>query len=131
MLPRTITIASLAFLVLGLAAVGVATKRLADLDRESAGLLRAGREAGDTFVETLQGEHAERQLQAYDQRRAVALARGAARRDRLLGLLGVVAGGLGLAVASALRRIAAEIEEQRRPFDVDARRGAPAAGGRA
>jgi hypothetical protein len=129
MSPRTITLVSLPALLLGLGVMAHATLRIRDLDRRSAALLRAGREAGDSFVETLQGEHATRQLQAYDERRAVTLARAGARRDRLLGLLAAVAGGIGLAAASAFRRIAAEIEEERRHLERDDTLPGPPGGG--
>jgi len=111
---RTATLASLLALALGLFAVGHATWRIQGLEAESAGLARTGRVAGDSFVETLQGEHATRQFQAFDRRRAVALARGSARRDRLLGVLLLVAGAIGLASTAAFRRMARELEEERR-----------------
>jgi hypothetical protein len=129
MSPRTITLVSLPALLLGLGVMADATRRVRDLDERSAALLRQGRAAGDSFVETLQGEHAARQLQAYDARRAVTLARAGARRDRLLGLLAAVAGGIGLAAAAAFRRIAAEIEEERRHVDRDTLPGPPDDGG--
>jgi hypothetical protein len=114
MSPRTITLASLLALGLGLGAVGHATWRVRELDAASARLARTSREAGASFEQTLQGEHAARQFRAFDERRAVALARAAARRDRLLGLLLAVAGALGLGAAAAFRRMAEEIEEERR-----------------
>lgn len=114
MSPRTIIVASLLALGLGLGGVVHASWRVQALELESAGLAEAGRDAGASFVETLQGEHAARQFQAFDRRRAVALARAAARRDRLFGLLLAVGGGIGLAAAVAFRRMAREIEEERR-----------------
>ncbi len=117
MSPRSIALASLAALLLGLGATGRSTWRLRALDAEAAGLAEQSRRAGDTFVETLQGEHATRQFQALDRRRAVVVARAEARRDRLLGLLLVAAGALGLGAASAFRRMAREIAEGRQPID--------------
>ena len=114
MSPRTITAVSALALAAGLALVGHATWRIQALDERSAGLAQAGREAGASFVETLQGEHATRLFEALDRRRQVALARADARRDRLFGLLLMIAGGIGLAAGSAFRRISAEIEEDRR-----------------
>jgi len=124
MSPRTITLLSLLALLAGLGTMGWATWRIAALDGESAALAAAGREAGASFEQTLQGEHATRQFEAFDRRRAVTLARAGARRDRLLGLLAAVAGGLGLGAAAAFRRIAEEIDEERR--HLDALRGPPA-----
>jgi hypothetical protein len=74
----------------------------------------AGRAEGASFVETLQGEHAERQRVAYDRRRAIALSLAAARRDRLLGLVLTAAAGLAGGALSVMARIAAEVEEDRR-----------------
>jgi hypothetical protein len=111
MSPRTITAVSALALAAGLALVGHATWRIQALDERSAGLAQAGREAGASFVETLQGEHATRLFEALDRRRQVALARADARRDRMFGILLVVAGGLGLAAGRAFKRIAAEIAE--------------------
>lgn len=111
---RTLALLSLLALALGVGLVGWSTWRLRDLEQASAGLAEAGRRAGDSFVETLQGEHAARQFRAFDDRRAVALARAAARRDRLFGVLLAAAGALGLGAAAAFRRIARELEEEER-----------------
>lgn len=124
MSPRTIALLGLLALLAGLGAMAHATWRIAGLDGESARLAEAGRAAGASFEQTLQGEHAARQFEAFDQRRAVALARAEARRDRLLGLLLAVGGGLGLAAATAFRRIAEEIDEARRQVEEE-RRGDP------
>jgi hypothetical protein len=109
----------LAFLCLPLAVGGLglavhATTRVRSLEVE---LAAAGREIGDagaSFVETLRGEHAERQRLAFDRRRAAALALAEARRDRLLGVLGAVGAALAAGGLVQLGRIAAEIEEDRR-----------------
>jgi len=114
MSPRTISLLGLLALLAGLAIIGHATWRIQRLDAESATLDASGRQAGASFVETLQAEHITRQLEAFDRRRAVALARAEARRDRLLAVLLVLGGAIGLASGAAFRRIAAEIEEGRR-----------------
>lgn len=100
--------------LIGLGVAAHASVRVARDQRQLTELAVAGRAAGESFVETLQGEHVEQQLLTYDRRRAAALALAAARRDRLLGL--VIAAGAGLAAAglSVLSRIAAEVEEDRR-----------------
>ncbi|ACG72331.1 hypothetical protein AnaeK_1098 [Anaeromyxobacter sp. K] len=100
-----------------LAGLGVAlhaTWRMAALERALQGADAEAREAGRSFVQTLQGEHAERQRIALDRRRAVALDMAAARRDRLLGLLATGAAGLLGAALSVMGRISAEVEEDRR-----------------
>jgi hypothetical protein len=117
MSPRAISLVSLLALASGLGLAGHATWRIGALERASATLAQAGREAGTSFEETLQGEHAARQFRAFDERRAVALARASARRDRLFGVLLVAGGALGLAAAAAFRRIAREIEEERRHLE--------------
>ncbi len=98
----------------GLAAAAHSTFRVNALEAELAALASEGRAAGDSFVQTLQGEHAERQRAAYDRRRVLAIELATARRNRLLGFLGVGAAGLLGAALSVMSRISAEIEEDRR-----------------
>jgi len=110
---------TLAFLCLPVALAGLAVSvhagfRIRRLELELAATGREGREAGASFVETLQGEHAERQRLAFDRRRAVALELAAARRDGLLGIVGVVASGLAAAGLLTFSRIADEVEADRR-----------------
>ena len=90
------------------------TFRVNALEGELAALAREGRAAGASFVETLQGEHAERQRAAYDRRRVLAIELARARRNRLLGFLAVAAAGLAGAALSVMSRISAEVEEDRR-----------------
>jgi hypothetical protein len=91
-----------------------ATFRTSHLEREVASAASAGEAAGASFVETLQGEHAERQRLALDRRRELAVELAAARRDRLLGFLAVAAAGLAGSALSVMSRISAEVEEDRR-----------------
>ena len=100
--------------LVGLGVAVHATFRVTEGERRLVELAAAGRAAGESFVATLQGEHAERQWLAYDQRREAALALAAARRDRLLGLLGACAGVFVAAGLSVLSRISEEVEEDRR-----------------
>ncbi len=102
-----------------------ASLRVAEEERRLAALGATGKAAGESFVETLRGEHAERQMLAFDQRRAVALSLAAARRDRLLGVLAAVAAVLVAAGASVLRRIAEEIAEDQRHVAGQGRRDGP------
>jgi hypothetical protein len=73
--------------------------------------------AGQSFVATLQGEHAERQRLLFEQRRTAALGLAAARRDQLIGVLLVGAAGLLAAALSVMRRLAEEVAEQRAAVD--------------
>ena len=91
-----------------------ATFRSSDLEREIVTVTSAGQAAGASFVDTLQGEHAERQRLALDRRRALALELAAARRDRLLGFLAVAAAGLVGSALTVMSRISEEVEEDRR-----------------
>jgi hypothetical protein len=102
-----------------------ATFRVNAVERSLAALASEGKSAGRSFVETLQGEHAERQRIAFDRRRSLAHDLAAARRDRLLGLLAVAASGLAGAALSVMSRIAAEVEEDRRHVDASAREARP------
>ena len=109
--------AALLALPLALAGVGVsfrATWKLAEERRQLAELGAAGRAAGESFVETLKGEQAERQWIAYDERRALALSMATARRDRLLGVLATAAALMFAAFAFILGKISEEVEEDRR-----------------
>lgn len=98
----------------GLGGVAQGTIRVRQLERELTALADEGKAAGNSFVETLRGEHAERQRVAFDRRRRLALELAAARRNRLLGFLAVAAAGLAGAALSVMSRISAEIEEDRR-----------------
>ena len=109
----------------GLALTLHATFRVNALERELAMLASEGRAAGASFVETLQGEHAERQRALFDRRREIALDLAAARRDRLLGFLGVAGAGLAGAALSVMSRIAAEVEEDRRHVSASSREHRP------
>lgn len=111
--------ARIALLCIPIALLGVgvavhATLRVSEGERRLAQLAATGKEAGASFVETLKGEHAERQWLAYDQRRVTALSLAAARRDRLLGILAAAAAILVAAGASVLRRMAEEVAEDQR-----------------
>ncbi len=106
--------------LVGLGVVVYASVRVAEGERRLAELAAAGREAGESLVETLQGEHVERQILTYDERRAVALSLAAARRDQLLGVLVMVAAALLAAGLLVMSRIAAEVEEDRRHVADDA-----------
>jgi hypothetical protein len=104
-------------LPVALAGIGVAvhaTVRMAEEQRHLAELAVTGRAAGESFVETLRGENAERQWIAYDQRRVLALAMAASRRDRLLGILAVAAASMFAGGSWVLSRISEEVEEDRR-----------------
>ncbi len=100
--------------VAGLAFGVHATFRVNRLERQLAALASEGQSAGASFVETLQGDWAERQRVAFDRRRELALDLAAARRDRLLAVVAVAAAGLAGAALNVLSRISAEIEEDRR-----------------
>ena len=97
----------------GAAVVARASVRVRAIGAELRAVTTAGDAAGASFVETLRGEHAERQQLAFDRRRALALDLAAARRDRLLGALAVAGAALGGAAAHALSRISSEIDEDR------------------
>jgi hypothetical protein len=117
-MPRTKTaLLCLAVTLAGLAIAAHATVRVARGERELVALAAASKAEGDWFVDTLRGEHAERQRLALDQRRTLALSLAAARRDRLLALLAAVAAGLVMGARAVLSRIATEVEEDRRHVD--------------
>ncbi len=98
----------------GLALTVQATFRVNAEERALAAARAEGKAAGESFVATLQGEHAERQRLLFERRRTLALQLASARRDRLLGLLLVATAGLAGAALSVMSRISAEIEEDRR-----------------
>jgi hypothetical protein len=98
----------------GLALTLHATFRVNGRERDLAAARAESKAAGESFVATLQGEHAERQKLLFERRRTLALELAAARRDRLLGFLLTGAGGLLGAALSVMSKIAAEVEEDRR-----------------
>jgi hypothetical protein len=105
-------LALLAAVALGGAGVAAhATRRVRAAEAELHQVASDGEAAGASFVATLRGEHAERQKLAFDRRRALALDLAAARRDRLLGVLAIVAAALGAGAARALSRLSTEIDE--------------------
>ncbi len=120
MSPRTITLLCLPVALLGAGTTVHATVRVRSLEGELQALAATAKTEGDSFLATLQGEHAERQRVAFVRRREVALALAAARRDRLLGVLGVAGAGLLAGALFVMSRIAAEIEEDRRHLHAQA-----------
>jgi hypothetical protein len=72
------------------------------------------RAEGASFVATLHGEHAAREMLALDRRRELALELTRLRRNRFLGLFALAVAALGVAAAMVFRRISREIEEDRR-----------------
>jgi hypothetical protein len=98
----------------GLGVVIHATSRVNALESELSTLATEGRAAGASFVQTLQGDYAERQRAMFDRRRLLAIDLAKARRNRLLGALGIGAAGLAAAALAVMSRIAADIEEDRR-----------------
>src|SRR6266702_4262876 len=91
-----------------------ANGRIAALRGELAAVDADGKAEGDSYLRTLQGAHAERHLELLTRRHDVALRLAAARRDRLLGVIAVLGGGLAFAFVRAAQRIAGEVEEGRR-----------------
>lgn len=120
---RTKTAVLCAVALAGLAVVVRSSLRVRTLDAEVQAARKTGQAEGASFVETLRGEHAERQRLALDRRRDVALALARARRDRLLGALAIAGAALVYAGGRVLSRLAAEVEEDRRHIGPAAERG--------
>ncbi len=113
MIPSKALLAALPLALAGGWLVHASTVRIASLRVEVAQLDAQGRQEGDSFVRTLQGVHAERQLEILSHRRDTALELATARRNRLLGVLLVIFALLAFAFVRAAQRIAAEVEEDR------------------
>jgi hypothetical protein len=120
---RTKTALLCAVALAGLAATVRSSLRVRALETELQAARATGQAEGASFVETLRGEHAERQRLAFDRRREVALGLAAARRDRLLGALAIVAVAFVLGARRVLSRLAAEVDEDRRHVAASAERG--------
>lgn len=90
------------------------TREVDRLQDELAHIEEARRSAGESFLRTFQGEHVQREFAAFDRLRELAAALARARRNRLLGVLAIAVAALALAGASVFRRIARELEEDRR-----------------
>src|SRR5512147_3283001 len=119
MLPRKALLVSLPLALGSGWALVSGSSRLEALRAEMARLEEAGRVEGESYVQTLEGAHADRQLEHFDRRRQLALEQAAARRDLMLGVLGLVGAALVLAGGRVLGRIAAEVEEERRGISGD------------
>jgi hypothetical protein len=114
MVPLKAAVVLLPVAIAGAWAVVDATGQIDALKEELAREEETGRSEGASFVETLQGSHAERQFKAFDRRREIAVQLTRLRRNRFVGLFAVAFAGLGLATATVLRRIATELEEDQR-----------------
>jgi hypothetical protein len=128
MFPAKALLVALPFALGGAWLLGAAGSRVARLRDEVAGLDAASRREGASFVETLQGAHAERQRELLDRRRAAAIELAGARRDRLLGILLLAGSALAFVAVRVAQRVAAEVEEDRRLMERAAAaepRGAP------
>lgn len=90
------------------------TRRIERLQDELGSIEEARKTAGESFLRTFQGEHVQRELAAFDRLRELAAALARARRNRLLGALAIGVAALVLAGASLFRRLARELEEDRR-----------------
>lgn len=108
-------LASLSLAAASVWAVESGGSRVASLRREMAALDAAGRAEGESFLKTLRGDHADRQIEHFDRRRELALQQARARRDQLLGVFGLVGAALLLAASSVVRRIRAEVEAGPQP----------------
>jgi hypothetical protein len=93
------------------------TARMENLRGDVARLDLEGRVQGGAFVATLSRADAERELATLDRRKTAALALAGARRNRLLGIVLLVAAPIAAAAVRAVQRIAAEVEEDRRPAE--------------
>jgi hypothetical protein len=114
MLPFKALLVSVPVALAGGYALTSGTTRLEALRGEMARLEAAGRAEGESYVKTLEGAHAERQLEHFDRRRRLALEQARARRDQMLGVLGLAGAALIFAGARLVRRIGAEVSEEQR-----------------
>jgi hypothetical protein len=114
MIPGKALLAALPLALAGGWLVHASTVHIGSLRVELAQLDAQGRQEGDSFVRTLQGVHAERQLEILSRRRDTALDLATARRNRLLGVILVIFAVLAFAFVRAAQRIAAEVEEDGR-----------------
>ncbi len=99
--------------------------RISAVRAEMTQLEAAGRAEGESYMKTLQGAHAERQLEHFDRRRALALELARARRNELLGLLGLVAAALIFLGVTVVQRVGREIGEERERLSGGSGGGAP------
>ncbi|MBI5070137.1 MAG: hypothetical protein HZB56_18025 [Deltaproteobacteria bacterium] len=104
---------SLPVALAGAWALASGTMRVEELRREMSRIDAAGRAEGESFLKTFEGAHADKQLQHFDERRRLALEQARARRDQLLGVLGLVASALLLAGITIVGRIGAEVTRER------------------
>jgi hypothetical protein len=116
MIPKKAIYLSLPIALLGVGVVGHSTWRIQGMTEELEKAEATGRAEGAEFVATLRGAHAERQLQAYDDRRSLAMGIGAARRNRFVGIFMVAAAGLLALGLKVLSSISSEVAQDRSLF---------------
>lgn len=104
---------SLPVALAGAWALASGTMRVEELRREMTRLDAAGRAEGESFLKTFEGAHADRQLQHFDARRRLALDQARARRDQMLGVLGLIGAALLFAGVTIVGRIGSEVTSQR------------------
>jgi hypothetical protein len=114
MLPFKALLVASPLVLAGAGGAWYAHGRVAALRGELAAVDADDKAESDSYLRTLQGAHAERHLELLTRRHDVAMRLAAARRDRLLGVIGVLAGGLAFAFVRVAQRIAGEVEEGRR-----------------
>lgn len=114
MIPAKALLVSLPLVAGGGIFMGRAHTRLTALRAELATVDAQGRAEAASYLQTLQGAHAERELAHLTRRHEVALQLAAARRDRLLGLVAMVGGALAFLGVRAAERVAGEIREAER-----------------
>lgn len=111
MIPAKALLVSVPLVLAGGALAGTAHGRMGSLRVELAAAEMQGRAEADSYVRTLQGTHAQRQLDLLSRHHDLALHLAAARRDQLLGVVLALGGVLAFAVVRAAERVARELEE--------------------
>jgi hypothetical protein len=125
MFPMKALLVALPLALGGASLLYAANGRVAVLRADVAELETASRREGASFVETLQGAHAERQRELLDRRRAAAVELAVARRDRLLGVLLIAGAALAYVAVRVAQRVATELEADRRLLAGEPRAPAP------
>jgi hypothetical protein len=117
MVPKKLIILSLPLALASGWVVVDSSRKILGIEREIVRLEEVANAHGVSYLKTLRGEHATQQILTFDERRKLVRKMADASRNRFFGVLGIMFAGFGVFAGWVMRRIASEVEEDRRMLD--------------